>query len=127
MISSRDEIYINGQYLENAGFWSVEDSVWKADLVFDLDQKNGLHPKSIVEVRCGVGAISKALQKKDAGIIKFDGFIIFPQVIFLAKATNIKTREFHQVDFLQKNFSVPDFGWVFSSDSVEPVKNSSEI
>lgn len=108
MISSREEMYINGQYLANTGNWNVEDSVWKANLVFDLYQKNRLNPKTIVEVGCGAGAILETLQKKDAGILKLDGFDISPQAIVLAKPRSNTNLKFHQVDFLKADFPVPD-------------------
>ena len=108
MIRNRDEMYINGQYLENTGNWNVEDSVWKADMVFDLYQKNGLQPISIVEVGCGAGAILETLQIKDENILKLDGFDISPQAIKLAESRKNSKLSFHEGDFLQQDFPLPD-------------------
>lgn len=108
MITNSGEMYMNGQYLENTGIWHVEDSVWKADMVFDLYQKNGLQPKSIVEVGCGAGAILETLQKRDENILKFDGFDISPQAIKLAQSRKNSKLSFHESDFLQQDFPLPD-------------------
>ncbi|MEO6683734.1 MAG: class I SAM-dependent methyltransferase [Ginsengibacter sp.] len=121
MIRNRDDMYTGGQYLENTGNWNVEDSWWKADLVFDIYKKNGLQPKSIVEVGCGAGAILETLQKKDAGIKKLTGFDISPQAISLAKTRSNSTLEFFQDDFLKVDFPVPDL--VLMMDVMEHVED----
>lgn len=108
MIRHKDEMYINGQYLENTGNWNVEDSEWKADMVFDLYRKNNLQPKTIVEVGCGAGAILETLQQKDTGLKKLDGFDISPQAITLAQTRKNSKLSFHVGDFLQQDFPLPD-------------------
>lgn len=108
MIRNRDEMYINGQYLEDTGNWNVEDSEWKTNMVFDLYKKNGLDPKTIVEVGCGAGAILETLQRKNSGIVKLDGFDISPQAIKFTKTRDSSKLSLHEGDYLQQDFPLPD-------------------
>ncbi len=108
MIRRSEEMYSNSQYLENTGNWHVEDSAWKAKMISDLYKKNNLHPKTVVEVGCGAGAILENLQQKDGGIEQLDGFDISPQAISLAGTRSNSKLFFHQVDFLKEDFPVSD-------------------
>lgn len=108
MIRRSEEMYLNSQYLENTGNWHVEDSGWKAEMIADLYMKNGVHPKTVVEVGCGAGGILEKLLKKDAGIEKLDGFDISPQAISVAKASSNPKLNFHHGDFLKEDFPISD-------------------
>lgn len=101
-------MYTNSQYLENTGNWHVEDSAWKARMICELYKKNSLHPKTVVEVGCGAGAVLDTLLQKDAGIEKLDGFDISPQAISLASTRSNSKLSFHEGDFLKKDFPVTD-------------------
>ncbi len=108
MIRRSENMYTNSQYLENTGNWHVEDSAWKANLISDLYMKNGLHPKTVVEIGCGAGAILETLQQKDGSIEQLDGFDISHQAISLANTRNNPKLAFHQGDFLKEDFPVSD-------------------
>lgn len=108
MIRRSEEIYTNSQYLENTGDWHVKDSAWKAELISELYKKNGVHPKTVVEVGCGAGAILENLLQMDAGVEKLDGFDISPQAISLAEKRSNSKLSFHQSDFLKEDFPVSD-------------------
>lgn len=103
-----DDIYTNSEYLKNTGDWHVEDSEWKAKIIYELYTKNEIHPKTIVEVGCGAGAILENILKLDNGVEQLDGFDISPQAISLAIPRTKFNLTFHQSDFLKENFPVAD-------------------
>ena len=81
-----DSMYTNGLYLKNSGSWHTEDSPWKASQILRLIKKNGLIPKSIVEVGCGAGGVLLGLSKESAlKEVSFLGYDISPQAIALAR------------------------------------------
>jgi predicted TPR repeat methyltransferase len=108
MISNRDERYLGDQYLLNTGDWHVKDSEWKAKMIVELYRKNNMHPKTIVEIGCGAGAILETLLQEDQGIQQLDGFDISPQAISLAKIRSNSKLSFHEGDFLKKAFPISD-------------------
>jgi len=85
-VENMDSIYTNGKYLETTQTWHAEDSPWKADQLIKFIRKNRLHPKTIAEIGCGVGAILDELSKKEYLIdVQFTGYDISPQAIERAK------------------------------------------
>src|SRR4051794_37572845 len=57
-------IYANAEYLANNPSWHVEESLWKADKICEILQRNGLAPSRIVEVGCGAGEILVQLKAR---------------------------------------------------------------
>lgn len=74
-----EAIYTQGQYLENNPTWHIEDSVWKAEQIFKIIQKNNLQPLSICEVGCGSGEILNQLYFKMPINVDCVGYEISPQ------------------------------------------------
>lgn len=100
MQQSSNNFYINGDYYQNKPTWDIEDSKWKAGIIYDLYKKNNLIPKRIADVGCGAGAILEELSKKDNSPELLEGFDISPQAIALAKK-----RENNKIKFYNKDFS----------------------
>ena len=100
MRRSSDDLYIGGEYLKNKPTWDEEDSVFKAEWIYNLYKKNNLEPGDVVEVGCGAGGILEELSKKDPGIKNLTGFDISPQAINLAKS-----KENGKVQFFNKDFT----------------------
>src|SRR5450432_153237 len=98
MKKSSNELYTSGKYLQNKPTWDVEDSEWKAKMIYDLYKKNKLTPKNVTEVGCGAGAILEGLSLKDGSIETLDGFDISPQAILLAKQRENNKVKFHNED-----------------------------
>jgi len=57
MNSWREPIYDDGRYLENNPSWHLEDSPFKAKYISQLLRRNGVAPRSLAEVGCGIGEI----------------------------------------------------------------------
>ena len=85
MRASSNDIYVNGEYFMNNPTWNLEDSSWKADVIFGLMTKNSLRPHQIIEVGCGAGGILKHLAAKDEHIESLRGYDISTQAIELAR------------------------------------------
>lgn len=58
------EFYKTDKYFMNNTTWHIEDSSWKAGLVFNILNRANLRPIDIVEVGCGAGAVLAELQRK---------------------------------------------------------------
>lgn len=108
MKKSSNELYTSGKYLQNKPTWDVEDSEWKAKMIYDLYKKNKLTPKSVTEVGCGAGAILEELSIKDGNIEMLDGFDISPQAILLAKQRENNKVKFYNEDFISMEYAHPD-------------------
>jgi hypothetical protein len=67
------DIYRDGTYLETFPTWHGEDSVWKAQQIKKILEKNALTPATICEVGCGAGEILKQLSAQLDSGIKFTG------------------------------------------------------
>ena len=93
-----EKIYTEGEYFKNNPTWSVEDSVWKGEIIERLLKKNDIRFNEMIEVGCGAGKILEYLQMKNTNQ-NFIGYDISPQAIDLA--THIKNKSLH---FLNENF-----------------------
>jgi SAM-dependent methyltransferase len=89
MKASSNDIYVNGDYFSNNPDWDIADAGFKTNLIVKLLEKNGVHPKEVIEVGCGAGENMVELLKKNSSIEKLTGYDISPQAIELAakKAT----------------------------------------
>src|SRR4028118_961367 len=93
-------IYVDGGYLEHNPTWSEEDSPWKANLIFNMMQKNAIQPRTVIEVGCGAGRILKELSLKTPSAASYTGYDISPQAIAIAKKKENDLLRFHKEDFL---------------------------
>lgn len=84
MINSSNDIYINGEYYRKNPDWDFADSVWKARIIRDLLQVNGIRPATVIETGCGAGGNLVKLAEMDGEILQLTGFDISPQAIELA-------------------------------------------
>lgn len=66
--------YLDGSYLESNPEWDRLDAEWKATLVEAILKRNGVVPRSIVEVGCGSGDILRHLRDafNDAKLVGYD-------------------------------------------------------
>ncbi len=94
--------YLNGDYAEKNPDWDSGDSGWKAGKVAELLWAHHMHPKDIIEVGCGSGAILVALRKliPDAS---YSGYDIAPgaQRFWsdpVASGIHFELADFHAVD-----------------------------
>lgn len=92
-------IYTDGTYYRNNPTWDVEDSVWKAELIFNLARKNRIEVSEITDVGCGAGAILKELSGKMHSVKAFKGFDISPDAIALAKKMEAERLSFVNADY----------------------------
>ena len=90
----RTSIYVSGEYLRNNPDWHAEGAEWKFGNAMPLLQRNGLEPRSIVEVGTGAGEFLKLLAEEypDARLIGFD---ISPDAIRIASAKATERLSFH--------------------------------
>ncbi|MBL0056690.1 MAG: class I SAM-dependent methyltransferase [Chitinophagaceae bacterium] len=84
MINSSNDIYINGEYYRKNPDWDFADSVWKARIIRELLQSNGIRPKTVIETGCGAGGNLVKLAELDPEIRQLTGYDISPQAIELA-------------------------------------------
>lgn len=81
-----DNLYTNGQYLENTSTWHAEDSHWKAIQIDELLSKNKLAIDQIAEIGTGSGQILQELNKLEQLQGRyFSGYDISNDAITLAK------------------------------------------
>ncbi len=79
-------LYTDGKYLENTSSWHTEDSLWKAEQVIKMIERNNLKFNNVSEVGCGAGEILSQLSNGiNDSAIKYTGYDISPQAIELAK------------------------------------------
>ena len=73
-------IYSDGEYLKNNESWHTEDSVWKAQQIAGIIDRNDISFHSMLEVGCGAGAILNALAfRYDDEKNSFEGYDISPR------------------------------------------------
>ncbi len=84
-LSTLQEMYTSGLYLQKHPHWHVEESPWKAAQVLRMLQQNRLAPKTICEIGCGAGEILLQLQHQMEHDRQFWGYDISPQAVALAK------------------------------------------
>lgn len=103
MRKSSDDLYMSGEYFKNKPTWDAEDSILKAEWIYNLYRRNHLEPADIVEVGCGAGGILGELSKKDTAIKNLTGYDISPQAINLAKSKKHGKVQFFNKDLLEEN------------------------
>jgi SAM-dependent methyltransferase len=95
-------LYLDGEYQAKNPGWHVEESPWKAKYILRMLQQNGLAPKVICDVGCGVGQVLKLLQENLDGECKFCGFDISPQALESAKCRANSRLQFKLTDFREE-------------------------
>ncbi len=76
-------------YIQINPTWHSEDSPWKAKQILRMINKNNLHPKSIIEIGCGVGEILNQLHEKmEDKNIQFSGYEIAREAFERARQNN---------------------------------------
>ncbi|OCQ90677.1 methylase [Nostoc sp. MBR 210] len=97
------QIYTDGEYLQNNPNWHVEDSPWKAQQIIKIITQNKLSPNTICEVGCGAGGILQQLQKNMSTDCKFWGYDISLQAIEFCQIHSNENLQFEIADITQKN------------------------
>ncbi|MDY0081084.1 MAG: class I SAM-dependent methyltransferase [Ignavibacteriaceae bacterium] len=116
------QMYLNGEYLANNPTYDIEDSTWKTKEIIDVLLRNNIHPKKIIDVGCGVGAILNELQKKyNEGDTKLFGFDISPDAIAIAKNKYGNNISFVCADFILSETEYYDL--LLCIDVLEHVEN----
>ena len=120
MRSSSNDIYVNGDYFRNNPEWGVKDAAWKSDVIYQLLEKNALHPVEVIEVGCGSGAILESLSASMPAT-SFRGYDISPHAINLAHTRSNERIHFFNEDFTQVEYLQTDLIMVI--DVLEHVDN----
>lgn len=81
----KENIYISGEYIHKNPTYHIEDSLWKADHIQQMINRNNLKIKSVCEVGCGAGEILVQLQKKLPKNVEFFGYEISPQAFEMCR------------------------------------------
>jgi cyclopropane fatty-acyl-phospholipid synthase-like methyltransferase len=115
------DMYTGTKYFANNPTWDVEDSSWKADIIYELVRKNGLSLSEVVEIGCGAGGILEKLSVKDENIKSLKGYDISPDAIRLAKAKENERLTFFNDDFLANEYSLVDL--ILVIDVVEHISD----
>jgi 2-polyprenyl-3-methyl-5-hydroxy-6-metoxy-1,4-benzoquinol methylase len=92
-----------GNYLKNNPNWHVEDSLWKANQIFKMLNRNVMHPKTIAEIGCGAGEILNQLHLSMPNDVAFKGYDISIDTIHLAKKREKERLTFEHSNFLETN------------------------
>jgi len=100
---SESNIYTNGEYFENNPTWNLEDSLWKANIITSIIERNKITIHHLVEVGCGVGGILTSLAEKNPDIKTLKGYDISPQAISLAEKRKSQKVQFYLGDFFNEN------------------------
>jgi SAM-dependent methyltransferase len=84
-LTARDDeqLYTTGSYLEKNPLWHTEESLWKAEQVTRMLNRQTIAPRTICEVGCGAGEVLKQLQQRLTSDCDFLGCDISPQAIDL--------------------------------------------
>jgi ubiquinone/menaquinone biosynthesis C-methylase UbiE len=62
--TTAEQLYTAGTYLQKNPLWHTEESLWKAERVMRMLNRQTIAPKSICEVGCGAGEVLKQLQRR---------------------------------------------------------------
>ena len=95
---SSNDLYTGGAYFKNNPTWDIEDSKWKAAVIFKLLQQNNIAVTQVTEVGCGAGGNLIELSKLDNSIKVLNGYDISPQAIELANKNPSATINFYNDD-----------------------------
>jgi tRNA G46 methylase TrmB len=93
-------MYTDGEYVRKNPTWHVEDSLWKAQQVVKILERNSVVPKTIAEVGCGAGEVIRrvSLAFPDTWC---RGFEISPDAIERTRGRETENLAYHLCDVLQ--------------------------
>ena len=117
-MNSPEYRYISPDYLERNPTWHIEDSPWKASLVTEVLQSQGLTPESICEVGTGAGGILAELRRTYPRAELF-GYDIAPDAARFWKEHEKANIHFRLGDFFELNDRTYDLALTF--DVIEHV------
>lgn len=81
-----EELYTTGNYFEKNPLWHTEESVWKAEQIQRMLDRQRIVPKTVCEVGCGAGEVLKQLQHRLGDGCDLVGCDISPQAIQLCQS-----------------------------------------
>lgn len=96
--------YLTSDYLDRNPTWDLEDTPWKASLVADILDRNGIKPHSICEVGCGSGGCLAELRRTYPEA-ELSGFDIAPDAASFWGRYDGLNIHFEVGDILQKTTS----------------------
>lgn len=114
-------IYQDGTYLENNPLWHREDSLWKAEQIKKIIDRNYLSPTSICEIGCGAGEILYQLSKSFDSERKYFGYEISRQAFDLCKIHSKPNLKFFLKNLLAERDT--HFDLVLAIDVIEHVED----
>jgi len=97
------EIYEDGTYLDKNPTWHEEDSVWKANHIKTIIEKNSLKANRICEIGCGAGEILNQLSENYDSHTSFYGYEISPQAFEICSKKSKPNLTFTLMDLLDDN------------------------
>lgn len=115
-----ENIYTQGEYLENNPTWHIEDSPWKANQILKMIERNNLFPNSISEIGCGAGEILNQLSIKMPQP-EFVGYEISPQAFQLCQQRHNSRIKFLLGNLLEDQRA--KFDLVLAIDVIEHVED----
>ena len=99
---SSNDLYTDGAYFKNNPTWDIEDSKWKAAVIFNLLQQNNIAVTQVTEIGCGAGGNLVELSKLNNSIKVLTGYDISPQAIELAHKNTTDKIFFFNEDITKK-------------------------
>lgn len=115
------DIYADGTYLRENETWHEEDSLWKAQQIRKIIDRNALSPSSICEVGCGAGEILIQLSELLGDDKEYCGFEISPQAYRICEPKTRSNISFFLRDFFED--PVESFDIVMAIDVFEHVED----
>ena len=84
--TTAEQLYMAGTYLERNALWHTEESLWKAEEVMRMLNRQAIAPRTICEVGCGAGEVLKQLQQRLNNDCDLLGCDVSPQAIELCRS-----------------------------------------
>jgi ubiquinone/menaquinone biosynthesis C-methylase UbiE len=84
--TTAEQLYTAGTYLERNALWHTEESLWKAEEVMRMLNRQAIAPRTICEVGCGAGEVLKQLQQRLNNDCDLLGCDVSPQAIELCRS-----------------------------------------
>jgi SAM-dependent methyltransferase len=82
-ITTAEQLYTAGTYLERNPLWHTEESPWKAEQVMRMLNRQTIAPRTICEMGCGAGEVLNQLQQRLSNDCDLLGCDVSPQAIEL--------------------------------------------
>ena len=119
--TSITSIYNDGNYFKNNRDWHLGDSLWKANQINKIINRNNLELENICEVGCGAGEILRQIQLKDKfKSLKFFGYEVSDDAYNLCKKKESENLKFFKSDLFKSD---KIFDCILCIDVFEHVEN----